>query len=74
MLFSYFAIWPILRPLGWGHYSWMAGHLRNYIVAVGYFEKVGYCNLAFGFGMGQRGGFVQEFVLQPIFFGLWHYV
>jgi hypothetical protein len=51
----------------------MAGHLTNYIVAVGYFEKVSYCSLAFGFGMGQRGGFVQKFVLQPIFFGLWHY-
>jgi hypothetical protein len=52
----------------------MVGHLMNYIVVVGYFEEVGYCSLAFGFRMGQRGGFVQGFVLQPVSFVPWRYV
>jgi hypothetical protein len=52
----------------------MAGRLMSCIVAVGCLEEVGYYSLVFGFEMGQKGGFAQEFVLQPIFSVLWHYM
>jgi hypothetical protein len=45
----------------------MAERLTSCIVTVGCLERVDYYSLAFGFETGQRGGFIQEFVLPLVF-------
>jgi hypothetical protein len=51
----------------------MVGRSMSYTVAVGCLEELGCYNLVFGFETEQRGGFIQGFTLQLVFFELWCY-